>query len=208
MNNKFIVFEGIDGSGKSTQANLLVEYLNSIQQDALFTCEPTNNSIGTHIRNILTGKASGHPITVSNLFAADRYDHITNADYGILAQLKNQHVVCDRYLLSSYAYQGLDAPIDWIKTINSYSEQLLWPDLTFYIQIEPKLALERILQNRAQIDLFETMDKLTGIYNNYQTALATLSMEQRKHIFVIDGTLTIEEIKMQIIDICRQHLAN
>lgn len=195
---KFIVFEGIDGSGKSTQSKLLQSYLQEKGIPFHGTFEPTNNFIGAQIRNILTGKQAGHPITVANLFAADRYDHLTHEAYGLIPLLQNQHVVCDRYLLSSYAYQGLDAPVSWIKEINKYNEALLWPDVIFYIKLTPDQALARIKANRAQIDLFETEEKLTQIFHNYEQAIASLDEVKKKSMVIIDGTKSIEEIQQEI----------
>jgi dTMP kinase len=197
----FIVFEGIDGSGKSTQSKLLQQYFDQKNISSESTFEPTNNFIGAQIRNILTGKIKAHPLTIANLFAADRYDHLTNENYGIINTLKHHHVICDRYLLSSYAYQSLDAPIDWIKTINKFNEAIRWPDLTFYIKITPGTALERIKNNRTQIDLFETQDKLERIYNNYDIAINQLEISQQSKVHIIDGTKKIEEIHREIIEI-------
>lgn len=196
--HKFIVFEGIDGSGKSTQSKLLTQYFQDKNIIVHATFEPTNNFIGQQIRDILTKKKAGHPITIANLFAADRYDHITNAEYGLIPQLALGHVVCDRYLLSSYAYQAMGAPLTWIKEINKYNEALLWPDIIFYIKITPEIALQRILNNREQVDLFETQEQLEKIYNNYESAIASLTPEQKSTVVVIDGTQSVVDIQQQI----------
>ncbi len=196
--HKLLVFEGIDGSGKSTQCKLLTQYFVSNQLPVHTTFEPTQNFIGSQIRNILTGKQEGHPITVANLFAADRYDHLTHKDYGMLSILEKQHIICDRYLLSSYAYQSLDAPLEWIKEINKYNEALCWPDAIFFIKISPEIALQRIQANREQIDLFETEEQLNKIYQNYETAIASLQPKQRECVHIIDGNDTIENIQIKI----------
>lgn len=203
---QFIVFEGIDGSGKSTQSKLLQKWFDENQLKCHATFEPTDNFIGRQIRAILTHQIKGHPITVANLFAADRYDHLTNERYGILRLLQSQHVVCDRYLLSSYAYQSLDAPMDWIRTINQFNASLRWPDLTFYISIDVATALQRIQNNRAQTDIFETQEKLEKIAQNYDAAISGLSEAQRKNVFIIDGTKPVADIFEEVVAIVQSRL--
>ena len=198
---KFIVFEGIDGSGKSTQSRLLTQWFRDQGLPLHETFEPTGNFIGSRIRDILTCRIKSHPITVANLFAADRYNHLTNEAYGICRHLREQHVICDRYLLSSYAYQGLDAPMEWIRNINKYNEELLWPDLTFYLRTDEETALKRITENREQTDLFETRDKLRQIAANYDTAISLLSPQQRAGVHIIDAAAPPETIAAAIRDI-------
>ena len=198
---KFIVFEGIDGSGKSTQSRLLSQWFRDNNLPLHPTFEPTGNFIGSRIRDILTHKLKGHPATVANLFAADRHDHLTNVAYGICKQLQEKHVICDRYLLSSYAYQTLDLPMDWVREINKYNEALLWPDLTFYLRTDEATAMKRITANRGQTDLFETNEKLRQIAANYDQAISYLSDRQKENLHIIDAGDKPEQIAAKISSI-------
>jgi len=106
-NNKFIALEGIDGCGKSTQAQLLKKSLNAAGHKVYLTHEPTDSHIGAIIRNIFKGRIAGDHKTIAGLFVADRLDHLQNKTNGILKKLDEGYtVICDRYYLSSYAYQG------------------------------------------------------------------------------------------------------
>src|SRR5690554_4018885 len=109
----FIAFEGIDGSGKSTQIALLRSRLESLGYQVHQTCEPTTGPIGRMIRDIFSGKMEGNHHTIAGLFVADRLHHILNKKDGLIAQLTRGHVVLtDRYVLSSYAYQGAHVDLE------------------------------------------------------------------------------------------------
>ncbi|CAG0905332.1 unnamed protein product, partial [Darwinula stevensoni] len=105
---------GIDGSGKSTQAKFLEEFLSS-KNETYLTCEPTFNPIGQMIRDIFSGKINSNNHVITGLFVADRLDHILNEYYGIISKLeKGINVISDRYYFSSFAYQGAHVPFDWV----------------------------------------------------------------------------------------------
>ena len=120
---KFIVFEGIDGAGTTTQAQALVNYLTECGISTYLTCEPSDSSIGTFTRQALQGKQKGFhqkqlpDVALALLFAADRADHWTNEIQPLLNEGVN--VICDRYLYSSLAYQGLEHPLEWIRALNA-----------------------------------------------------------------------------------------
>ncbi len=196
---KFIVFEGIDGSGKSTHSKLFSEYLNQKSLNNIVTCEPTYGTIGTIIRSVFTGKSHAEHATIANLFAADRFEHIMNNHDGLLQYLaKGQNVICDRYLLSSYAYQGSILNLKWIQQINAINEATLWPDITFYIDLNPEIAMQRILENRDSVELFETKEQLEKVYAHYDLAINDLSPDQKKSIIKINGNQSIEAIQADI----------
>src|SRR5690606_7193989 len=134
-------------------------------------------------RDAFVGKTNLHHTTIANLFAADRYEHITNAIDGILKLIADGYwVICDRYLLSSYAYQGSILDRKWIQAINAKNEALLWPNATFYIDLHPENAMKRIIANREQVELFETNEHLTKVHQTYQLAIEALNPTQKKSV--------------------------
>src|SRR5206468_8453057 len=141
----FIVLEGPDGAGISTQTALLRDALVARGIKAFATKEPTSGPIGSVIRQALAHRLvypPSQPIeheVMALLFAADRLDHV-RAD--ILPRLDmGVHVICDRYRLSSYAYQGLTAGLEWVRALNS---RALPPDLTLFIDAPPDVSQRRI----------------------------------------------------------------
>ncbi|ENN96775.1 thymidylate kinase [Methanocaldococcus villosus KIN24-T80] len=180
----FIVFEGIDGSGKTTQAKLLAEKLK-----AFFTYEPTDGDVGKLIRAILREKRDVDNRTLALLFAADRIEH----NKIIKKELKKRDVVCDRYFYSSLAYQsvsGVDE--DFIKNINRY---IIEPDITFLLIIDIEKALER--KNK---DMFENKDFLEKVQNKY------LELAKEYNFIVIDANRDVEEIHRDILKHLSKHL--
>lgn len=204
---KFIVLEGIDGSGKSTQAALLVDHLNALGYKAVLTCEPTKGVIGSTIRKAFAEEIKLEEKTIAMLFAADRYEHIHNQQDGMLQLLDDDYiVVSDRYILSSYAYQGVFAPYEWLKSLNSTNQEALWPDITLFIDLKPEDAMLRIQQNRTHIEVYETEENLKKVYNNYINAIADLPLQQQQQVKTIAGNKSISEISKDIIAIVQQAL--
>jgi len=193
----FIVLEGIDGSGKSTQARLLELRLENEKQPVHRTFEPTDNKIGRHIRAIIRQEVTVHSETLAALFVADRLDHILDDNYGMKAQLANgYHVICDRYYFSSYAYHSLDVSMNWVMDANSLCAQLLKPDIIFFIDVDPAICMQRIANNREQTELFETKSQLEKIRANYHEAFDKKKTDE--HIVIIDGNQTETQIHEEI----------
>ena len=116
----FIVFEGIDGSGKTTQINLLKQKIEALNIKCLETREPSDGPIGVMIRQCLTGRMQMDEAALAALFAADRLDHINNGTNGLKNKLEDGIcVISDRFVLSNYAYQSVKAPLDWVMNLNS-----------------------------------------------------------------------------------------
>ncbi len=159
---RFIVLEGIDGSGTTTQAQHLVAALQQQGRQALFTCEPSSGPIGKQIRQLLSSAggddASRAWDTLALLFAADRLDHVAREIRPALAA--GSLVVCDRYDLSSYAYQSATAlpstdPLPWIRALNQRAPR---PDLTLVLDVDPDIAEQRRLARGLPAELFERRD--------------------------------------------------
>lgn len=193
----FIAFEGIDGSGKSTQAKLLADRLNQVGQKTMLTCEPTKDQLGKMIRDAFAHKTHLHDEVIAGLFVADRLQHILDDTNGILATLKKGiHVVSDRYVFSSYAYQGVHTDIDWVIQANSLAAKLAQADLTLFIQIDPAVAMARIMSNREVTEKYETLENLNKVHKNYLKSFDLF--KNKENIVLIDGNKPMEEIADEI----------
>ncbi len=194
---KFIVFEGIDGSGKGTQIQHLLANLKRENIPAYMTFEPTDGPIGSLIRNILRKRIIADEQSIAGLFLADRIDHINNDVNGMLKiQEQGKTIVCDRYYFSTYAYHGSHVPMDWLIEANELCGQKMRPDIVFYIDITPDEALERIKKGRTSFDLFENKARLTLVKSNYEKAFEMI--KDRENIVYIDGARSEEEIASEI----------
>ena len=187
-NGSFIVFEGIDGSGKTTQIRHLMDRLKTLDLKCYETKEPTDGPIGSLIRQYLTGQLQTDDRVMASLFAADRLDHLLNPTDGIVDKInKGIHVISDRYYLSSYAYHSVSLPIEWVIEANSVSAGILRPTCTIFIDIDPETALARIKKSRPRTELYEVLDRLTEVRENYLKAIALL--KDTETIIIVDGTL-------------------
>ncbi len=194
---KFIVFEGIDGSGKSTQLKMLAEALRESGIKCVETLEPTYGAVGTVLHDILSGKVKADPKVTAALFVADRLDHLTNSETGVLKKLsEGVTVICDRYYFSSYAYQSVEVPSEWVIAANRLAAETLRPDYTLFIDVSPKVAMERISQNRETTELYETEDRLTAVREGYIKAFDTMKNEEKVKVF--DGDKPAGEIAEEI----------
>lgn len=183
---KFIAFEGIDGSGKSTQIQLLVNKLNDLGIYCYTTMEPTNSPIGSLIHQIMTGRVKTDNKVIAGLFVADRLDHLLNDVDGVLSHIKEgTTVITDRYYFSSYAYHSIDMPMEWIIQANSQSKELLKPTINIFIDVNPDIAIERIAKNRFHQELFEKKSRLIKVREKYLEAFERLKDEE--NIIIIDG---------------------
>jgi dTMP kinase len=182
----FIAFEGIDGSGKSTQVKLLSESLKQEGIKVYTTFEPTDSPIGSIITNIFRHRIESDHKTIAGLFVADRLDHLLNKTNGILKKLQEGFtVITDRYYLSSYAYQGAHVPMDWVIQANAISAELLRPDLNIFIDITPQTGMQRLNNSRSNIELFETTKNLKLVRKQYLEVIERLQNEEQ--IFITDG---------------------
>jgi dTMP kinase len=195
--NLFIAFEGIDGSGKSTQVKLLSERLKAEGHKVYTTCEPTDSPIGSIIRNIFNHRLEADHKTIAGLFVADRLDHLLNKTNGVLKKMEEGYtVITDRYYFSSYAYHSVYMDMDWVIKANAMSADLLRPDLNIYIDISPEISMERLNKGRNAIDLYETKDNLTNVYQTYAQAFDKLGIIEK--IFKTDGNRSTEAISADI----------
>lgn len=164
---KFIVFEGTDGSGKSTQLKSLVKYLEEKGYPCYETHEPTDSPFGAVLRSCLTGRIVADEHAIAAMFAADRLDHIQNPFNGILKKLdEGINVFCDRYYLSSFAYNGGFVPLDWVIALNAPAREMLKPDLTVFLDIDPEQSMKRV-SKRGETERYENLERQKRIRQNY-----------------------------------------
>lgn len=195
----FIAFEGIDGSGKSTQSALLIQRLRLEGISCYATMEPTDSPIGSLIRQIMTGRIKTDNKVIAALFAADRLDHLLNEIDGIAAKInEGTTVVTDRYYFSSYAYNSVHMPMEWVIKANEQSSAILRPSVTVFIDVEPDTALERIAKNRFRQELFEKKSMLVKVRENYMKAFKLLEKEEK--VVIIDGNQSEERIAGMVWD--------
>jgi len=195
-NHLFIAFEGIDGSGKSTQASILAERLKAEGHAVCLTNEPSHGNIGRMIRTILKGEETLDERAIAALFVADRLDHILNEKDGMLKQLETEIVLCDRYYFSSYAYHGTHIDMDWVIDANAMSADILRPDITLFIDVSPEESMKRITINRETVELYETLENLTAVRTKYFEAFEKLKADE--NVMVIDGNREKGEVSEAI----------
>lgn len=177
MRANFLVFEGLDGSGLTTQATLLRNFLQSKNKNILLTKEPTDGLIGGLIKACLRGEWKTSPETLQTLFAADRQHHLNTEIEPSLRQGKI--VISDRYILSSYAFGILHIPLSKLKQMNAEFRK---PNMTFFIDTQPDVCVDRIKKARPHLELHEDKNTLQQIRKNY---LAMKNLYPQT--YVIDG---------------------
>jgi dTMP kinase len=198
-NNIFLVFEGIDGSGKSTQVKLLTDKLKEEGYKVYSTFEPTDSPIGSIIRNVFNHRVEADDRTIAGLFVADRLDHLLNKTNGILKKLEEGYIVIsDRYYFSSYAYHGVHMPMDWVINANSMSANLLKPTINIYVDISPEVSMSRIIKDRSSIELYENKEYLKLVREKYFEAFELLN--DQENIFITEGNRNSDLISEDIWD--------
>ena len=196
----FIVFEGIDSSGKTTQAELLKKYFLTTKEQAVISPEPSSGIIGNLIRQALKKRIVFNKDPnlfdqqMAYLFAADRHDHLYNDVDGVFKLIQdNYHVISTRYYFSSLAYNCED--IEQYNFIKKLNDRFPNPDLTIYLDIPIEVSLSR-LQERSLQEIYETKTKLTKVREQYQQIFA----EYDGNALTIDGTQEQQQIHRQIVN--------
>lgn len=191
--NLCIAFEGIDGSGKSTQLKLLAASLAEAGHKVYTTFRPTDGPIGRLIRDIFNHKLQADHRTIAALFVADRLEHLLNTSDGLLKKMEEGYtVITDRYYFSSYAYHSVHMPMDWVIAANALSASILRPDLHIFLDIAPELSMERLNNSRSAIELYETLDNLQQVRQKYLEAFELLRGTEQ--IYITDGSRNPEVI--------------
>ena len=203
---KFIVFEGIDGAGKTTQVELLSKNLQALGRRVSLSAEPTSLESGKAIRRALSGAERKTECQMAAMFVLDRIAHNTDAEIGIepLTE-KGIDVISDRYYYSSLAYQGAATDYAWVKAMNVGSPEIRRPDLCIYLDLLPEQSLERISRGRESVEIYENIEKLTLTRNTFLSVIDDLRADGES-IYVVDANRTPEEISVDIFNIVKKHL--
>jgi dTMP kinase len=183
-----IVVEGIDGSGTTTQARLLVDWLIGAGRRGHLTREPSDGPVGRLIREILHGAHA--PVdgpTMALLFAADRADHLAREMLPALAT--GAHVVTDRYYHSSLAYQAIEADREWVEELNRRARR---PDVTLLLDLPAEEAARRRQAAGRPEERYDRLEAQARIAENYRGLARRLAGEDYR---VLDGARTIAAVQ-------------
>jgi dTMP kinase len=197
---RFLVLEGLDGAGTTTQAQRLAAWLREQGREVHVTAEPSGGPVGVLVRQVLTHRIGGasrgedapapfDPDALALLFAADRLDHVASEIAPRLAE--GYDVVSDRYTLSSLAYQSLTSgDAAWVEALNARAPA---PDATLFLQVSAATAVRRRFASSSRRELFEVPDFQRRVARAYQRALARLE-ELGQRVLVVDGERPVEEV--------------
>jgi len=189
----FICIEGLDGSGKTTQARLLAKKWRK-RHNAVYTAEPSRGKIGSYIRKSYLYSEKRLSIALEALlFAADRIEHLENEV--IPALREGRLVISDRYVFSSLAYQGAAGlSLDWIEKIN---EHALKPDLAVFIDVALETVMDRLKAKKSVMENTETLKKVRDVY---------LKFVAKGELVRIDGNLCKAEVAKALADVVLKFL--
>jgi dTMP kinase len=197
----FITFEGCEGSGKTTQTKKLFSYFKELNYSCILTCEPGGTVISNDIRKILLEKknTSMFPITELFLYLASRSQHTEEIIRPALE--KGEIVISDRFTDSSLAYQGAarNLSVDLVQKLNAIATGGIFPDITFLIDLEPKIGLER-LKGKDRIENEEIK-----FHQRVRKAYLSIAESEKPRIKVLDGSTPEEVIFKNIIDTVQAH---
>ena len=189
---KFIVFEGIDGAGKSTQIALLQAALEKMGYTVHQTAEPTDLDTGKMLRASLAGKQERSAYEMATLFTLDRIAHNKEID---AALAKGEIVICDRYYYSSLAYQGSLCDYEWVKRMNVDCPEIRRPDLCIFLDLSPKDAIARIRARGEATEIYEKEETLSLFRDTFHRVFA--SLEDR--VAIVNAAPAPEEIGAEVL---------
>ena len=202
----FVVLEGIDGAGTTTQAERLSAALRAEERPVLTTREPSDGPLGTLVRQALGGRlvlpggrGALAPQTLALLFAADRTDHLAAQVRPALEA--GTVVICDRYVLSSLAYQGALLPPRWVEAINAFAEP---PDLTLFLEVDPQVASRRRAARGGDAELFEEDRLQQRIARRYLQVIRRRGRSDR--VVRVPGDRSVEEVTEIALSAIRRRL--
>jgi len=190
----FICIEGLDASGKTTQAHRLVRNLRQRGFEAVYTTEPSSGEIGRFIRTrILQRKKRAPSVVEALLFAVDRIDHVERRIKPALQ--KGKIVVCDRYMFSSIAYQGAEGlNIGWIEEINGSA---LPPDIAIYLDVPPEVVVKRMKRKRSVMERLQVQRRVREVY---------MKLVESGRLKLIDGNRPADEVSKDTLRVALDFL--
>ncbi len=192
---RFIVFEGIDGAGKTTQIERLAAKLRAEGRRVAITAEPTASVSGGLLRDALGGIQKRTACEMSALFVLDRIFHNVNPN-GIEAMLADGYdVICDRYYYSSMAYQGSQTDAEWVRDMNLSCPEIRRPDLCVFLDLSPEESLRRIARDRTSTEIYEKKEILEAVREKFFGVFRELD----DRVAIIDTTgLSIDEVAEKV----------
>lgn len=186
---RFVVLEGVDGAGTTTQLRRLGEALGRAGVPHWTTCEPTGMPTGRLVRQVLKGEVDARPETLARLYSADRHEHLYGPG-GVLERLgRGEAVISDRYLFSSLAYQGMTCGPELPRLLNG---GFPLPELLLYFDLDTEVSMARV-ETRAERDIFEHRAFQERVRGAYEEVLAEYSGSPLR-IARIDASLPVEEV--------------
>jgi len=192
---RFIVFEGVDGAGTTTQLREVDAALEAAGVPHWCTAEPSSGPVGSLIRRVLGGEIAAAPATVAHLFAADRCEHLYGSR-GIVERLgRGEAVICDRYVLSSLAYQGASCGIDLPLSLN---DRFPAPSLLIYFDIDPRLSMARIGARESR-EIYELLPFQERVRAAYEGALGLVDAD-RTRLLRVEASLPRDEVSRFVLD--------
>ncbi len=195
---RFIVFEGIDGSGKTTQAKRLAAHLRERGGEVMLTAEPTSMPSGKLLREALSGKTERSECQMAVMFVDDRICHNIHPTGGIRALTEaGVDVICDRYYYSTLAYQGASTDYAWVKAMNLSCPEIMHPDLCIYIDLLPEQSLERISRGRDSVEIYENIETLARVRKQFLSVIDDLG--DSDNICIIDGYRTENQVFKDVL---------
>jgi dTMP kinase len=193
MRGKFIVFEGIDGAGKTTQLKLLAKRLEADGKKVHVTAEPTDMPSGRALREALGGAVKKSEWEMALMFVSDRIEHNRNLENGIRKKLEDGYtVICDRYYYSTLAYQGHSTDYSWVRGMNLDCPEIVRPDICIYLDLLPFQSLERISMGRDSVEIYENEETLGRVRDKFLAVIEDIG--KRDNIKWIDAYRTPEEV--------------
>ncbi|MGM3309319.1 dTMP kinase [Anabaena sp. WFMT] len=209
MSGKLIVFEGVEGCGKTTQMQLCYQWLQSLSISVVLTREPGGTELGSHLRRLLLEKSEDKPVgevTELLLYAADRAQHIAEELKPNLAAGK--YILCDRYTDSTIAYQGYGRGLSMsiINQLNNIATGGLESDLTIWLDVDVEVGLARKRGSEAALDRIE--QEAIAFHHRVQQGYTELAATYPSRIFRIDGSLSKEFVQQTIKEILSDRFFN
>lgn len=199
--SKFIVFEGLDGTGKTTQLRLLAELLRNRGETVHTDAEPTKGPAGLLLRKMLAGETPADEWANAALFFADRVHHNTDPENGIKARLaRGETVLSDRYYYSTFAYQGVNTDLDWVMSMHYGCPQIAQPDLVLFLTMPPEKCVARIKARRGRrpLEIYETQEQLAKIAARFQRVFERIA--DRENVVFIDADGSVDEVGARVFN--------
>ena len=194
---KFIVFEGIDGAGKTTQVGLLAERLREMGKQVVITAEPTSLPSGKALREVLGGRVKKSDCEIAAMFTLDRIAHNVDAESGIEKHLsEGAYVICDRYYYSTLAYQGSVIDYGWVKALNTECPEIRHPDICLFLDLTPAESMRRIGAGRDSTEIYENEETLTRVRETFLGVIEDMRAVDK--IEIVDASSDIKSISDKI----------